>query len=698
VLLCAPSNVAVDNVVERLGPHVNLIRMGHPARSHSSLVKYSFDAALDASDHAPVLKDIRGELRGLEASAGPFAERRMHQLRAELRKREKKATQDVLKSTDVVCSTLITASNSLLTGLKFDLVVIDECAQSTELACWIGLLQGRRCVLAGDHCQLPPTIISEEAAREGLSISLMDRLSSDFADLADPFFRLLSIQYRMNDAIMKWASDGFYEGRLISDVSVAQHSLKDLSKSEFDDDICEEKVCIIDTNGCDMPELSTESDESKGNLGEAKIAYVQVKRLIDAGIAENVIAVISPYNLQVQFLRSCIGRDFPKVAIRSVDGFQGQEREALVLSLVRSNDQGVVGFLSDKRRINVAVTRARRHLCVICDTETVSNEPVIKSLVDYITDKGMVRSALEYDQDELDAVNLEIDTDDLQLPASDTKKPQAQKQQQPTTASSKQPKYGSRPSRKEAASYSLDATVKNPKEGLSATSLEGEHPSDWKVELTAQVDWFEMASTESTLTFPSNLSASQRRFLHEIADSRGLAHSSVGEGDQRQIVLEKKRPVNDVPVVVHNPPLRPVKDEREKTETAPSKSAKKTTTKKSRNVADAEEHYDVNELIAEIVDKESRCSFGHCSRSVGMLGVLCNYCRRRFCLTHAQAEIHGCGTLAQAEAKKQFRHQMSSGAPSQQKKLTGPNRDYVQRKLDDKLKKMQDERASGKKK
>lgn len=283
----------------------------------------------------------------------------------------------------------------LLPNDYFDLVVIDECAQALEASCWIPLMKAPKCILAGDHKQLPPTIISHKAAANGLSLSLMERLIQKYGEQV---VRMLTVQYRMHNAIMQWASKQMYGGRLVAHKMVATHLLMDLPGVDSTEETTI-PLLLIDTSGCGLLEIDEEDEQSKGNKGEVEIVTKHLQALIEAGVHPKDVAVIAPYNLQVQLLRKELSNKYPELEIKSVDGFQGREKEAVVLSLVRSNRRGEVGFLAEDRRINVAVTRARRHLVVVCDARTVSTHPFLKSLVDYMTEHGEVRTAFEYCDD-----------------------------------------------------------------------------------------------------------------------------------------------------------------------------------------------------------------------------------------------------------------------------------------------------------
>ncbi|XP_052076067.1 DNA-binding protein SMUBP-2-like isoform X3 [Mytilus californianus] len=405
ILACAPSNIAVDNLVERLASNKQkIVRLGHPARVLKHIQKYSLDAILSTSDDTRLVEDVRSDMdkamSKLKKTRDKGERQRLRQdmksLRKELVQREQTAIKQILKKADVVLATMTGASADgplkLLDDKHFDLGVIDECSQAIEAACWIPLLKVPRCILAGDHLQLPPTILSHEAAKTGLETTLMERVLGLYDN---QIMRMLTTQYRMNQVIMQWSSDQLYDGKLVAHPSVSDHLLRDIP-GITDNEETSEPLLLIDTAGCEMYELDLPEEISKGNEGEADIVATHVEKLISYGLKQDDIAVIAPYNLQVELLRLRLSSNYPKVEVKSVDGFQGREKEAVVISLVRSNPKGEVGFLAEKRRINVAITRARRHLMVICDSETVGHDKFLKSLVEYMTCNGEVQTAHQY--------------------------------------------------------------------------------------------------------------------------------------------------------------------------------------------------------------------------------------------------------------------------------------------------------------
>jgi len=267
-------------------------------------------------------------------------------------------------TTQVVCCTLSGVHAKDLRKESFDLAVVDEAAQALEVATWAAILKAKRVVLAGDHLQLPPTIISKKAEGGGLGRTLFQRLQEMYGESVS---EMLTVQYRMNNSIMQWSSDEFYSSKLTAAPSVAQHTLSDIQPSASELPV----LMMIDTTGCDCEEQSEEAGDSRCNEGEAKIVMACAARLVELGVAPAQIGVITPYNGQVALLKTMRSDELSAMEISSVDGFQGREKEALIISAVRSNSTGEIGFLSDQRRMNVAVTRARRHCCLICCSETL---------------------------------------------------------------------------------------------------------------------------------------------------------------------------------------------------------------------------------------------------------------------------------------------------------------------------------------
>ncbi|KAK4272545.1 hypothetical protein QN277_021086 [Acacia crassicarpa] len=402
IIVCAASNIAVDNIVERLVPRrIKLVRLGHPARLLPQVLDSALDAQVLRGDNSSLANDIRKEMKALNGKLLKTKDRNtrrdiqkeLRTLSKEERKRQQLAVTDVIKGADVVLTTLIGACSKKLDNTSFDLVIIDEAAQALEIACWIPILKGSRCILAGDHLQLPPTIQSVEAEKKGLGRTLFERLADMYGDEVTS---MLTVQYRMHELIMEWSSKELYNSKVKAHASVAAHMLFDLEDVKKTSST-EPTLLLIDTAGCDMEEKKDEEDSTM-NEGEAEVAMVHAKRLVQSGVLPSGIGIITPYAAQVVLLKMLRNKEnsLKDLEISTVDGFQGREKEAIVISMVRSNSKKEVGFLSDRRRMNVAVTRARRQCCLVCDTETVSSDGFLKRLIEYFEENGEYQSASEY--------------------------------------------------------------------------------------------------------------------------------------------------------------------------------------------------------------------------------------------------------------------------------------------------------------
>ncbi|KAE8353202.1 P-loop containing nucleoside triphosphate hydrolase protein [Aspergillus coremiiformis] len=412
VLVCGPSNISVDNIVERLAPKkVPVVRIGHPARLLPSVLEHSLEVLTHTSDAASIVRDVRKEIEQKQASIRKTRfgrEKRaiyedLKALRREFRERESKCVDNLVRESNVVLATLHGAGGHQLKNQKFDVVVIDEASQALEAQCWISLLSASKVVLAGDHLQLPPTVKSavqksKDAATQAktekgdavndndkgvlgkvsLETTMFDRLLSMHGE---GIKRMLTTQYRMHETIMRFPSDELYESKLMAGEAVKARLLKDLPYEVEETDDTKEPLVFWDTQGGDFPEKTEDNEvgqkeallgESKSNEMEAMIVAKHVENLVQTGLKPEDIAVITPYNGQLAILSQMLRERYPGIELGSVDGFQGREKEAVIVSLVRSNSEHEVGFLGEKRRLNVAMTRPKRHLCVCGDSETIS--------------------------------------------------------------------------------------------------------------------------------------------------------------------------------------------------------------------------------------------------------------------------------------------------------------------------------------
>ncbi|XP_053123961.1 DNA-binding protein SMUBP-2 [Hemicordylus capensis] len=749
VLCCAPSNIAVDNLVERLSScKERILRLGHPARLLESIQHHSLDAVLARGDNAQIVADIRKDIDQAFAKTKKTQDKgeRSHflneikTLRKELKEREEAAMTEILTQANVVLATNTGASSDgplkLLPDNHFDLVVIDECAQALEASCWIPLLKARKCILAGDHKQLPPTIISHKAAAEGLSLSLMERLLQKYGDRV---MKMLTVQYRMHQAIMQWASTEMYEGRLSAHHSVAQHLLKDLPGVASTEETSI-PLLLIDTAGCGLLELEVEDEQSKGNPGEARLVGLHIQALVEAGVKARDIAVIAPYNLQVDMLRELLCHKYPDLEIKSVDGFQGREKEAVVLSFVRSNRKGEVGFLAEDRRINVAITRARRHVAVICDSRTTGNHSFLKRLVDYMNKCGEVRTAFEY-------------LDDIVPENYSHKSSQglSEQEKRPKHNVPSAPKAGAEKPRGKPAKQTGQRPEECTVPGRAWIRTEQTEVKDNSSKHKARILEF-LESSESQLDFPSSLNAHDRLVVHQLAEEYGLQHVSTGEGRERYISIRKRNAATDLPLgdakaceqklPCRSPsPLEAIHTHIEERETCAStgkvdlkalhrerverEKAKREqrekqsqeldvklqeiTGKKQKNEAKgkaavkprmestAEEDFDA--MISAVVKADNTCFSPKCKANVTTLGQLCLHCNKRFCLSHHVPEVHGCGEKAKAHARQRISREgvLYAGSGLKDKSLDPVKRAHLQRRLDKKLNELTSQRKSKKK-
>lgn len=399
VLACGPSNTAVDNILARLAAtRTNVVRLGHPARVFKQLRDFTLDALVEADDLMYRIKNLYREADRLErksesytrAAPAPGARqsqrREAREIRREAKDLKRQISGSIINSADVLCATT-TFDDSILGDEVFDLVVIDEACQCTESASWIPMLRADRVVLAGDHFQLPPTVISKQAASEGFATSLLERLVNMYGTDIN---RRLTIQYRMHQQIMKFSSMTFYDDSLVADASVRGHLLSEIPRLD-NIPMTNEPLMFIDTAGKGWEETMEEEGDSKFNPGEANLVLMLVEQLVDAGLPAEDIAVIAPYAAQVRLLRDRC--DLEDLEIDTVDGFQGREKEAVIISLVRSNAIGEIGFLGDTRRMNVAMTRPKRKLIVIGDSATLAGHPFYASMLDYFEKQNAYISA-----------------------------------------------------------------------------------------------------------------------------------------------------------------------------------------------------------------------------------------------------------------------------------------------------------------
>ena len=386
VLVCAQSNMAVDWISEKLVDRgINVLRIGNPTKVNDKMLSFTYERRFESHPDYPQLWAIRKSIRQLRANR-KRGDHSFHQKLERLKERETelelRIRNQLFREARVIASTLVGSANRLLDGMKFGTLFIDEAAQALEAACWIPMRRATRVILAGDHCQLPPTIKIVAAMKGGLDKTLMQRI----VERKPEAVTLLKMQYRMNEAIMRFSSDWFYHGEVEAAPMVKYRGILDLDKA----------IEWKDTSGDTSHEQFVGDNFGRINKEEAQLTlltlaeyFVRIgrQRIIDERID---VGIISPYRAQVQYLRHLIKKtDFYKpfrkiIAVNTVDGFQGQERDIIVISMVRSNEEGQIGFLRDLRRMNVAITRARMKLIILGDSATLTRHPFYRRLKEYI--------------------------------------------------------------------------------------------------------------------------------------------------------------------------------------------------------------------------------------------------------------------------------------------------------------------------
>lgn len=417
VLVCAQSNMAVDWISEKLVDRgINVLRIGNPTRVNDKMLGFTYERRFESHTDYPQLWAIRKAIRELRKNRKKGSEnyhQKMDRLKSRAAEIELRINAELFGEARVIACTLVGSAHHLLEGMKFGTLFIDEAAQALEAACWIPMKRASRVILAGDHCQLPPTVKSIAALRAGLGKTLMERIAENKPEVVT----LLKIQYRMNDEIMRFSSDWFYGGKVESAPQIKYRSVLDYDHPiTWIDTSNEENQITIE--GEDAPEDSASTSSSVSaanqnsdlnfkeqfvgesfgriNKAEAELTLLTLAEYFTKISKQRVleeridVGIISPYRAQVQYLKKLIKKyEFFKpyrrlISVNTVDGFQGQERDVILISLVRSNDEGQIGFLKDLRRMNVAITRARMKLIILGNKDTMTKHPFYKKLWEYV--------------------------------------------------------------------------------------------------------------------------------------------------------------------------------------------------------------------------------------------------------------------------------------------------------------------------
>ena len=398
VLVCAQSNMAVDWISEKLVDRgINVLRIGNPTRVNDKMLGFTYERRFESHADYPQLWAIRKAIRELRKNRKKGSEnyhQKMDRLKSRAAEIELRINAELFGEARVIACTLVGSAHHLLEGMKFGTLFIDEAAQALEAACWIPMKRASRVILAGDHCQLPPTVKSIAALRAGLGKTLMERIAENKPEVVT----LLKIQYRMNDEIMRFSSDWFYGGKVESAPQIKYRSVLDYDHPITWIDTSDKEPADTIEEGEDLNFKEQFVGESFGriNKAEAELTLLTLAEYFtkigkQRVLSESIdVGIISPYRAQVQYLKKLIKKyEFFKpyrrlISVNTVDGFQGQERDVILISLVRSNDEGQIGFLKDLRRMNVAMTRARMKLIILGNKDTMTKHPFYKKLWEYV--------------------------------------------------------------------------------------------------------------------------------------------------------------------------------------------------------------------------------------------------------------------------------------------------------------------------
>jgi ATP-dependent RNA/DNA helicase IGHMBP2 len=778
VLACAPSNIAVDNMVERIargGPKgLRMVRIGHPARVLSTAAAFTLDDVYRDSNAYEVVRAMVADMDRLQKDiqrTRNWSERRSKRnewnaMKKELKQRETQGVRAILRDANVVLATCTGAADKNLSFARdmFDVAIVDEAGQGLDALVMIPLLRAKKLVLAGDHLQLPPTIKSVEATTQEIgTLTFFERLimrEKNRPEDSGPLSRLLSVQYRMNELIMQFSSKQLYDDKLTSHTSVKDHKLVDVlvggddekdssaiskpTTSSLTDDLLLHPLILVDTAGLDLNELGGEQ-ESKKNEGEADVVCTLIHKLLGSdgvGLLPSHVGIISPYNAQVELLRDRLKPTYPALEINSVDSFQGREKEVIIMSLVRSNSRGDVGFLKSDQRTNVAITRAKRCLILVTDTETTSHHGFLQKLFAYFSDVGEVWSAAEFLPEVTHYTPPTVATSAPAPAKTKTKTaqkvPQKQQQAKPSvaavTSSSKPSKaiqtstsaptapatlvsdalssstsetdesfvpaqsfqvLSEQPSSSDSTNTKIDMV-----DAKSSPVLPSAVPTDTPNQSTTPIGPISSDSAVTATANTSNDSPNNKTTSSSAVsgisvvplESKTTASAAAGAGaggyasQLAEYRKQQQQQQKSAAIAAPAPVKKTVKQGgAAKKVQAPPKQPKKP------NEKDEFLDLDDDDAILEAASKVSTvCHMTGCRESVKMIFMDCSYCRHRYCLRHVTAETHGCGDrarqLGRQEALKQAKDIKARGPDAaSQPKLKDWQRNALQSKLTKKL-------------
>lgn len=688
VLVTAPSNIAVDTLVEKLSlvkeRQWKMCRIGHPARVLENVIEHSLEYLLHRAEDTALAYGIRKEIAE-HMKQSQWDKNILRHLRKELREKESRAVERILDNCSVILSTSVGAAHRLLHKRTFDVVVVDEAAQVLEAEAWIGILKGTcKLILAGDHRQLPPTLLSS------LSVSLVESIGGTLFERLALLFPssclMLEEQYRMHQCIMSWSSSVFYNHRLSAHPSVSSHLLHQLQGVKRATDTSHPLI-VIDTTGTEgmyEEDINAEEDgsESRRNEGEALVVKKVIEGFLQLNIQRRDIGVITPYRGQVQLLNELM-EDVVDIEIGTVDGFQGREKEVIVLSLVRSNDDGEVGFLDQVRRLNVAITRARRCCVVVMNAFTIErcSNGILRSFVDFCVRYAEYRPVQLYVDaaESFRVFQSEEHVEEYQMKdmSGFTVKVGVKGKGKETERTKKQEKQKTKEKFIEKKSYtkSNDNVLTDTQE-----SVQDYEQTDTVLESIEMV--FRTLEPGKSYAFPSSLSSYHRLAVHEMAEKEGIKHWSTGEGDSRAVHVMMCLPsaLKKEVVELSYAPLKP--------SSTPLKPKKKKKPKKM-----PKEDVSEDQILDEMLSKKNICHFTKCKKSVKLVGMVCQYCNYRFCIEHGSGLFHGCSNASKKAAKEKWRSDCDGSVP-----LKDWKRNYLKTQLGKKISDQTQERTRKEKK
>jgi ATP-dependent RNA/DNA helicase IGHMBP2 len=712
ILVCAPSNVAVDNILQRVATVLSksqsdmklLLRIGPSAKLDPAVIHWSLDAVLSRSDYGPVLQDARNELHdkllllggggGNTNKSLPWSSRKrdISQLRKEIKSRERRAVGDIIKNTDVVFTTTIGAgqlSKLLPTNNKkqefFDVLIIDEAAQGTMASMFVPLQflhpQDGVLILAGDHLQLGPTVVSEEAIAGGLAKTLMDCI----VELHGA--KLLNTQYRMHQDICGFSSQTLYKNLLVSDISCKDWTLLTSSTLQQENNNLFPPIIFIDTAGCDdaneqlqnndvgsktdssnntntsTTTTTTNDDEgSRCNPVEASLVALHCYKLITSNACKvDSIAVITPYSAQVSLIKNIFSKDelLRDIQVKTVDGFQGQERDAVVISMVRSNPKRNVGFLRDYRRLNVAITRARKHVCIIGDSRTlVAGDAFLAQFVTYVQNHGQVHELLVEDDLLNDALEkfptllatTTISTINASKPTNNSNSKKTNKKSSFSSGKNKSEQVSTIAS----SSMLTHVTSTNP----SNSSIKKK-----SVQSSTVVHQFAVVQDDD----PSNKKSFSAVPIAIHSDDDEVEDSTISPKQNNNNNNDDVSTTNQP--IIQPPPPQATKIQPKSTNKKKKKSTSTTTT---NNTNEDDELFDT--IISQALKHNSTCGFENCGKHLDLIFYTCSHCKRNYCGAHRLPEVHSPNSCGNLEREKQRSNHLNTRPLSSREHLKAQER------------------------